>query len=137
MPWKDLPRTPAKRLVPTTPMNLPCPDCGGRMALRESKHGTFYGCTNYPICKGTRRLVRGEADPNAPDTHTRTMRSQARDALLILQSKRGWSHGRVVAWLTDTLNLEPHQCDVNTFDAELCEAVIGLCNQGRTVERND
>ncbi len=33
-----------------------CPDCGRAMALRESKHGEFYGCTGYPECKTTRRV---------------------------------------------------------------------------------
>jgi len=34
--------------------NLKCPDCGGPMKPRESKHGKFWGCANYPKCKGTR-----------------------------------------------------------------------------------
>jgi superfamily I DNA/RNA helicase len=29
-----------------------CPDCGGAMALREGKYGPFWGCTNYPTCRG-------------------------------------------------------------------------------------
>jgi ribosomal protein L37AE/L43A len=32
-----------------------CPTCGRAMTLRESKHGSFWGCTGYPECKGTRR----------------------------------------------------------------------------------
>ena len=31
-----------------------CPKCGAPMALRTSKYGKFYGCTNYPSCKGKR-----------------------------------------------------------------------------------
>lgn len=36
----------------------PCPVCGGLMALRTAKSGRspgsqFWGCTNYPQCKGT------------------------------------------------------------------------------------
>jgi len=31
-----------------------CPNCGGWMVKRISKHGEFYGCTNYKDdCKGT------------------------------------------------------------------------------------
>ena len=41
---------------------LRCPDCGGRMVSRMTKPKTgfmaaprrFWGCQNYPVCKGTR-----------------------------------------------------------------------------------
>lgn len=28
-----------------------CPNCGGKLVLREGKYGQFYGCSNYPKCK--------------------------------------------------------------------------------------
>lgn len=30
-----------------------CPKCGGHLVLRSGKHGSFYGCSNYPNCKYT------------------------------------------------------------------------------------
>lgn len=35
-----------------------CPDCDSPMVLRQNKRdgSEFYGCTAYPICKGTRDL---------------------------------------------------------------------------------
>ena len=30
-----------------------CPRCGERLVRRSSKHGPFYGCTNYPACTYT------------------------------------------------------------------------------------
>lgn len=38
-----------------------CPECGGRMKVRVNKKGCnpgskFYGCANYPACKGTRQV---------------------------------------------------------------------------------
>jgi ssDNA-binding Zn-finger/Zn-ribbon topoisomerase 1 len=37
-----------------------CPDCGGRMRLREPKNGqswnAFWGCTNFPDCRGKRGI---------------------------------------------------------------------------------
>ena len=43
---------------PTDPASQSCPQCGGIMALRTAKAGKspgsqFWGCTNYPECKGT------------------------------------------------------------------------------------
>jgi ssDNA-binding Zn-finger/Zn-ribbon topoisomerase 1 len=52
-----------------------CPDCGGEMRLRRNKetHESFWGCAEYPECKGTRSVeVRAEDRPedrpdNQPD----------------------------------------------------------------------
>ena len=30
-----------------------CPQCGGKLILRQGKYGGFYGCCNYPNCKFT------------------------------------------------------------------------------------
>lgn len=32
-----------------------CPRCGGKLIEKNSKHGTFYGCENYPKCKFTKK----------------------------------------------------------------------------------
>mgnify|MGYP001616752900 CR=1 FL=1 len=34
--------------------SLKCPNCGGEMISRKGKFGTFWGCKDYPNCKGTR-----------------------------------------------------------------------------------
>ena len=33
-----------------------CPQCNGRLVLRQSKYGQFYGCSNYPKCKYTKNI---------------------------------------------------------------------------------
>lgn len=35
----------------------PCPLCGGTMRVRHGKTGDFWGCANYPACKGTRNVA--------------------------------------------------------------------------------
>lgn len=32
-----------------------CPECGGKLILRNGKYGNFYGCSNYPKCRFTTR----------------------------------------------------------------------------------
>lgn len=32
----------------------PCPKCGSESKLRKGKNGLFYGCSNFPDCRGTR-----------------------------------------------------------------------------------
>jgi len=39
-----------------TDKDTKCPTCGSSMALRSGKYGRFYGCSNYPRCRGTRRV---------------------------------------------------------------------------------
>lgn len=33
-----------------------CPKCGGNLIERKGKFGKFYGCSNYPKCRFTKRL---------------------------------------------------------------------------------
>ncbi|MFP4047355.1 MAG: topoisomerase DNA-binding C4 zinc finger domain-containing protein, partial [Bacteroidales bacterium] len=30
-----------------------CPECGAEMKVVEGKYGKFYGCSNFPDCKGS------------------------------------------------------------------------------------
>lgn len=34
--------------------DLGCPKCHGSMTLRQGSYGAFFGCDNYPTCKGIR-----------------------------------------------------------------------------------
>lgn len=40
-----------------------CPECNGPMIPRTSSHGKFWGCKDYPRCRGTRN-AEGEARRN-------------------------------------------------------------------------
>jgi len=31
-----------------------CPECNGEMIARSGQYGKFWGCKNFPTCKGTR-----------------------------------------------------------------------------------
>ena len=33
-----------------------CPRCGGALILRKGTNGNFYGCSNYPKCKFTKKV---------------------------------------------------------------------------------
>ena len=34
--------------------SVKCPECNGKMISRTGKFGVFWGCKDYPDCKGTR-----------------------------------------------------------------------------------
>ncbi len=38
--------------------NLSCPRCNSPMTLRSGRYGKFFGCSNYPRCKGTHQLLK-------------------------------------------------------------------------------
>ena len=42
-------RTAAREVNATINSGI-CPKCGGHLVQRNSKYGTFYGCSNYPKC---------------------------------------------------------------------------------------
>lgn len=43
-----------------------CPDCGGELKLKQSRFGTFIGCSNYPKCKHT-KSIEVKADAACPN----------------------------------------------------------------------
>jgi len=61
--------------------NVKCPDCDGPMVSRFGIHGTFWGCKNYPDCRGTRdSMGRSKAE-------RATEREQEKDKK---ENRRGW-----------------------------------------------
>lgn len=38
---------------------MDCPRCGGELVLRNGKYGPFYGCSNYPECRYTKKIYGG------------------------------------------------------------------------------
>lgn len=38
-----------------------CPSCGSAMVLRHSEYGEFWGCSDFPQCRGTRPLATAES----------------------------------------------------------------------------
>lgn len=53
----------AARVRLGTPLLHPCPECGARMVLRDSKFGLFYGCASYPRCKATHGAHKATGQP--------------------------------------------------------------------------
>lgn len=41
--------------VTTTSGTRTCPRCGSPMRRRSGRYGQFWGCSRYPVCKGTRK----------------------------------------------------------------------------------
>jgi len=35
---------------------MECPICGSEMVIKSGKYGEFYGCVNFPKCKGSKSI---------------------------------------------------------------------------------
>lgn len=52
--WRNNLRSRIESMVKSIDSIVSCPKCGLPMALRKGSNGEFYGCTDFPNCKGTR-----------------------------------------------------------------------------------
>jgi restriction system protein len=53
---------PDDRTAPEPTVMIRCPDCGSPMVARTARRGrfageTFWGCSRYPVCGGTRAVA--------------------------------------------------------------------------------
>ncbi|MFH1075989.1 MAG: DNA topoisomerase [Pseudomonadota bacterium] len=39
-----------------------CPECGSALMLKAGRFGQFYGCSNYPVCRFTKAIKKGEPE---------------------------------------------------------------------------
>lgn len=46
----------AEKKEPEIAVGITCDLCGGPMLIRSSRFGKFYGCANYPKCKGIKQI---------------------------------------------------------------------------------
>ena len=38
----------------------PCPKCGSDTVIKIGRNGKFWGCTEFPLCKGSRNWEEGD-----------------------------------------------------------------------------
>lgn len=108
---------------------LECPECDGQLALRLSRFGLFYGCLNYPICKGTHGAHPDGKPLGVPaDKETRAWRIKAHQAFDLLFNGENLIMEReeAYAYLQHLMNLTEEQAHISKFDIEQCKELIDL-----------
>jgi DNA topoisomerase-1 len=53
----------------------PCPECGGKLALKSGRFGPFIACSNYPECRFTKPLKRDKVPDRPTDEICRECKS--------------------------------------------------------------
>jgi DNA topoisomerase-1 len=66
---------------------IPCDKCGAEMQLRMGRFGKYFGCTRYPDCRNTRKLLRNgqAAPPKAPPVPMPELKCRESDAYFVLR----------------------------------------------------
>ncbi|MBM2816719.1 MAG: topA [Ignavibacteria bacterium] len=67
---KPIPKAKKENIEKAEPViaeGVTCDLCGNPMYIREGKFGKFYGCTDYPKCKGIKQMTTGIACPKCHD----------------------------------------------------------------------
>lgn len=107
--------------------DLKCPDCGAVMALRESRHGHFYGCSAYPACTGSHGAHPDGSPLGIPaDAETKALRVRAHELF-----DRLWkgecpvmSRDNAYRHLRQITGLGEDEAHIGMFDAHQCRALI-------------
>jgi len=92
--------------IPPVKVEVPCPKCGGAMAVRNGRRGPFLGCTNYPRCRGTAQVpdelkeqLAAQAPPakkEGPDLKSIPVEETCEDCggpMMVRPSRRGYFLG--------------------------------------------
>jgi ssDNA-binding Zn-finger/Zn-ribbon topoisomerase 1 len=108
--------------------DLKCGDCGALMVLRNSEFGPFYGCTQYPQCKGTHGAhVNGAPKGRPANKETRLARIQAHKTFdPIWQENLVRSRKSAYSWMQKAMGLTRSQAHISQFDIAQCEKLIRL-----------
>jgi len=89
-----------------------CPECGVPMVERVGKKGSFYGCSRFPICIGTRPQG-GDED----DSYTKLLRKTYVRALRFLSSPKFMGYQNAPPWLFEqAIGRVPTEEELLNFD---------------------
>jgi hypothetical protein len=118
-----------------------CPDCGADMVLRSTKRFTyrdgsprlFYGCVNWPACRGTHGAHPDGRPLGIPaNAETKAARIRAHAAFDPIwqntKGNKGVARRAAYDWLRRALGLEelPH---IGEMSIDGCRLVIRLCEE--------
>lgn len=119
--------------LPGERFDLKCPECGGDLRLRRSKHGVFYGCINWTTgCKGSHGAHPDGRPLGSPaDAATKKARIQAHRVFDRLWQEHGGTPPRMTraqayVWMRRVMKMSDSDAHIGRFTAEQCNRLIEL-----------
>jgi ssDNA-binding Zn-finger/Zn-ribbon topoisomerase 1 len=112
--------------------DLVCPECGGGMRLKNSKHGLFYGCEKYPACKASHGALDDGRPKGTPgNKETRKARIYAHRVFDRLwkpskDKKAIMSRSAAYAWMRKHMKLGEAEAHIGAFSTEQCQQLVML-----------
>lgn len=128
---------------------IECPECGGWLHLRASRHGLFYGCENFPGCRAThgahpdgkplgrpagprtkaaRIVAHAALDPLWQDAvHLYPQPPEtSKERKKFVHNVRHRARQRLYAWLAERLGVAPEEAHISMMDEATCERVCEI-----------
>ncbi len=110
---------------------LDCPECEGKLVLRLSRYGLFYGCSNYPICKAAHGAHPDGKPLGVPaNAETRSWRMKAHDVFDKLYQGESpiMSREEAYGYLQYIMGLSEEDAHISKFTTKQCQELIDLLN---------
>jgi ssDNA-binding Zn-finger/Zn-ribbon topoisomerase 1 len=112
----------------TATATIQCPDCDSVMELKESRYGKFWGCTQFPNCRGSHGAHPHGSPLGVPaNAETKAARIQAHAAFDVIWKGGHMKRNDAYIWLSRCLGIERRHCHISSFDKDMCGDVIRVC----------
>lgn len=113
----------------TAPMvELPCPECGAPLVLKDSKFGKFYGCSRWRFtgCKGSHSAHRDTGKPMGVPAkqEVKRARHEAHRVFDEIWTTGRMSRKRAYQWMQKVLQLTKRDAHIANFSMEQCARLI-------------
>jgi ssDNA-binding Zn-finger/Zn-ribbon topoisomerase 1 len=95
------------------------------LRLIESRHGPFYGCTRYPLCKGAHKAHPNGAPLGIPaNAETKAWRVKAHLVFDQIWKEEFLTRDNAYCWMQRALELSEGEAHIGRFDIATCKLLI-------------
>jgi len=106
----------------------PRPECGAGMYLMPSRYGLFYGCQNYPKCRGSHGAHQHTGQPLGVPANaaTKQLRIRLHEVFDPLWKTGGMTRNDAYASLARLLGISRAKCHIGMFSEAQCRLALHL-----------
>lgn len=102
-----------------------CPICRSKMVLKDSRYGKFWGCSQWPKCKGTHGAHPNGKPLGVPaEDETKKARIEAHAKFDIWWKKEGLTRKEAYKNLQRIMNLTAADAHIGRFTKEQCQQLL-------------